>query len=56
MSEIFKSASKIVFILMAVATIVLAFLQIIDAKDFIQLATMAFAAYFGASIPKPNNQ
>ncbi len=55
MSEIFKSASKIVFILMAVAVVILAFLKVIEAKDFIMLATMAFSAYYGSKMPKAEN-
>ena len=44
--EILKSASKIVFILMAVATIGGLFSSKIDPKDFMMLASMAFAFYF----------
>ncbi len=44
--EIFKSASKIVFILMAIATVVGMFIGKIEAKDFLTLASMAFAFYF----------
>ena len=44
--EIFKSASKIVFLLMALATIIGMFLGRIDPKDFLTLASMAFAFYF----------
>lgn len=51
MKKILASASKIVFILMAIGTIVLAFLRIIDSKDFVILATMTYGAYFGAKIP-----
>ncbi|MCK4265413.1 hypothetical protein KAW80_03585 [Candidatus Babeliales bacterium] len=45
-NEILKSASKIVFILMAVAVIALTFLRVVDSKDFMVLASMAFAFYF----------
>lgn len=45
-NPILKSASKIVFILMAVAVVALTFLGIVDPKDFIALASMAFAFYF----------
>lgn len=41
-----NSASKVVFILMAVAVIVLTFVKIIEPKDFIVLASMAFTFYF----------
>ncbi len=46
MKSIYSSASKIVFILMAVATIVGMFYGKIDAKDFMVLASMAFSFYF----------
>ncbi|MCX6788436.1 MAG: hypothetical protein NTZ36_00955 [Candidatus Jorgensenbacteria bacterium] len=44
--QIYQSASKIVFILMAVATIAGMLIGKIDAKDFLTLASMAFAFYF----------
>mgnify|MGYP007083449806 CR=1 FL=1 len=44
--QILKSASKIVFILMAIATIFGMFIGRVDAKDFLNLASMAFACYF----------
>lgn len=43
---ILQSASKIVFILMAAATVVGTFLKIIDPKDFMMLSAMAFSFYF----------
>jgi hypothetical protein len=46
MSKIYTSASKIVFILMAVAVIVGMFYGKVDAKDFMILASMAFSFYF----------
>lgn len=46
MNNIISSASKIVFILMAVAVIILTYLGKVDPKDFIVLASMAFAFYF----------
>jgi hypothetical protein len=46
MNKIYTSASKIVFILMAIATIVGMFYGRIDAKDFMILASMAFSFYF----------
>lgn len=42
----FKSASKIVFVLMALALIAGLFIDKIDPKDFITLASMAFTFYF----------
>lgn len=46
MKKIIASASKIVFISMALAVIALTAFQIVDAKDFIGLAGMAFTYYF----------
>jgi hypothetical protein len=43
---IFQSATKIVFILMAVATVAGFFLGLLEAKDFMSLALMAFTFYF----------
>ncbi len=44
--KIFESASKIVFILLAVSACVGFFLRILEAKDFMLLAGMAFSFYF----------
>lgn len=44
--KLLSSASKVVFILLAVALVALTFLKIVDAKDFITLAAMAFTFYF----------
>jgi uncharacterized membrane protein len=46
MSDIIKSASKIVFILMAVAACAALFARILEPKDFMLLAGMAFGFYF----------
>jgi hypothetical protein len=46
MTNILNSASKIVFILMTLAVIILTVIGIVEAKDFIVLASMAFAFYF----------
>lgn len=46
MSTIFKSASKLVFLLLAFALVVLTFMGIVEAKDFIVLVSMAFTYYF----------
>ena len=46
--EILKSASKLVFLLMALAVTVLTFIKIIDPKDFMILASMAFSFYFSS--------
>jgi len=44
--DILKSASKIVFVLMALATIGLTSFGIITGEQFLVLASMAFAFYF----------
>ena len=44
--EIFKSASKLVFLIMTLATVAGMFLGKIDPKDFMILASMAFSFYF----------
>ncbi len=46
MKNIYSSASKVVFILMAVATIAGLFYDKVDPKDFMILASMAFSFYF----------
>ena len=46
MSKIYTSASKLVFILMAVAVIAGMFYGKVDSKDFMILASMAFSFYF----------
>jgi hypothetical protein len=51
MNKIFSSASKIVFVLMALAVIGLSIVKIVEAKDFIMLASMAFTFYFTKSLP-----
>ena len=51
--NILNSASKIVFIIMAVAVIGLTFVGIVEPKDFIVLASMCFAFYFTKS-PTPS--
>lgn len=51
MEKVFSSASKIVFVLMALAVIGLTIVGIVEPKDFIMLASMAFTYYFTKSIP-----
>ena len=46
MNSILSSASKIVFILMAVAAVGLTVMGKLDPKDFMLLASMAFSFYF----------
>jgi len=55
MNKIFNSASKIVFVLMALASVALASLKIMDVKDFVILATMSFSFYFTKSTPTPSS-
>jgi hypothetical protein len=43
---ILTSASKLVFLLMAVATVAGMFIGKIEPKDFMMLASMAFSFYF----------
>lgn len=49
-----QSATRIVFVLMAIATIVLTFMRIIDAKDFMMLASMVFSFYFTRKQNEPS--
>lgn len=44
--NILESASKIVFILMAIGVVGLTYLGTVDPKDFLMLAGMAFTFYF----------
>ena len=46
MAKIFSSASKIVFLLLAVTSCVAFFLGKLESKDFMVLAGMAFTFYF----------
>jgi hypothetical protein len=46
MAKILSSASKIVFIVMALAVVAGLFTKVIDPKDFMVLASMAFTFYF----------
>lgn len=46
MMKIFESASKVVFLLMTIAVIILTFVGIVDSKDFMLLASAAFTYYF----------
>jgi hypothetical protein len=50
--KLLQSASKIVFILMALATVAGLFTRILNAEQFMILASMAFSFYFAA---KPVN-
>lgn len=46
MTEIFKSASKIVFLMLALTACVGFFFGKLEAKDFMVLSGMAFGFYF----------
>jgi len=46
MKEISQSATKIVFILMAVAVVAMTFMGIITSEQFMPLITMVFMAYY----------
>lgn len=50
MQKIVSSASKIVFILMALSMVVLTFVGKVEPKDFVMLASMAFTYYFSKPI------
>lgn len=46
--NILESASKIVFILMALGTVIMAGIGVVESKDFIMLTAMAFSFYFSS--------
>jgi hypothetical protein len=48
MSDILQSASKIVFILLTITACAGFFLKILDPKDFMLLASMAYGFYFAS--------
>jgi predicted membrane channel-forming protein YqfA (hemolysin III family) len=54
MANILQSASKIVFILLTITACVGFFMKILDPKDFMLLASMAYGFYF-ASKPTDSN-
>lgn len=54
--ELLKSASKIVFILMAVALIGLTAFGIVEPKDFMGACLMAFTFYFSNKNDNKNNE
>ncbi len=51
--NVLQSASKIVFIALALALIVLTYLGRVEAKDFVTLTGMAFVYYF-TKAPSPS--
>jgi len=52
---ILESASKIVFIMIAIAVIGLTFMKIVEAKDFLVIAGMVFTYYFSNKGNESNN-
>lgn len=50
--EILKSASKVVFVILALALVAGLFTDKIDPKDFIALTAMAFTYYFTRNTQK----
>lgn len=53
--KILASASKIVFILLAVALCILTFLGKVESKDFMNALLMAFTFYFSSKGDNSNN-
>jgi len=47
MNEILKSATKIVLLMIVISLIILTFMRIVDAKDFMSITLMVVAFYFG---------
>lgn len=56
LSNVFGSATKIVFILVALALIFLTIMGKVEAKDFMVLATMVFSAYYSNNRTSANNE
>jgi len=55
MNKLLSSASKLVFLLMTAALIVLTFIGKIDPKDFVAIAMMVFTYYFSNKGSQDNN-
>ncbi|MDD3069553.1 MAG: hypothetical protein PHR89_05130 [Bacilli bacterium] len=53
MNEILNSATKIVLLAVISALIVLTFMKIVDAKDFMSIALMIVSFYFGQKVNVP---
>jgi len=53
MNEILNSATKIVLLAVISALIVLTFMKIVDAKDFMSIALMIVSFYFGQKTNVP---
>lgn len=51
----FKSATKTVFVLMALSTIAMVFTGIITGEQFLPLVTMVFLAYYKTTNNQPTN-
>ena len=54
MKDVLSSASKLVFIVMALAIVALTAIGVVDSKDFVMLAAMAFSFYFSKQNPTTN--
>ena len=52
MSKIYTSASRLVFLILAVSLVGLTFKGMVDPKDFVALTSMAFGYYFGSRTPQ----
>ena len=55
MGSIIQSPAKIVFVLIALTVCVGFFMKLLEPKDFMVLAGMAFGFYFGAPVGGSNN-
>jgi len=53
MNEILNSATKIVLLAVISALIILTFMKIVDAKDFMSIALMVVSFYFGQKVNVP---
>jgi len=53
MNKIYTSATKLVFILMALALVLFTYLNKIDPKDFYAVALVVFYHYYNKGVDKP---
>jgi hypothetical protein len=56
MKNIFSSATKIVLLAITIALIAFTFLGKVDGKDFMTIALMVFAFYFGQKTNSTTNE
>ncbi len=54
LANILQSASKIVFIMLATSACAALFTHVIESKDFMVLASMAFGFYFASKPADPS--